>query len=68
MGTIQSTMPELTPNLKKAIRWISETVLAHPERSRDEILADAQLRFDLAPRECDFLNQNFNDLASGKGY
>jgi len=64
MGTIQSAMPELSPNLKKAVRWISDTVTGHPEKPRDTVLAEAQLRFDLSPRECEFLDQNFTELTS----
>lgn len=51
-------------NLKKAVCWISETVQEHPEKSREEIITDAELRFDLSPRECEFLNTNFTKLTS----
>ena len=57
-GTIQG----LSANLKKAVCWISETVQEHPERSRGEIITEAELRFDLTPRECEFLNTRFTDL------
>jgi len=56
----------LSANLKKAVRWISETVQEHPERSRERIITDAELRFDLAPRECEFLNSKFLELTTGK--
>ncbi len=65
-------MGESTPlqtrsaGLKKAICWISETVQQHPEKKRDDILKEAQLRFDLSPAECDFLDKNFADMAAGK--
>ena len=61
MGDIQS-IPGLSANLKKAIRWIGETVREHPETTREAIITEAQLRFDLTPRECEFLNQNFLEL------
>ena len=64
MGETKS-VPELSANLKKAIIWISETVRDHPEKLRDTILTEAQLRFDLPPRECEFLDQNFRKLTSG---
>jgi len=64
MGDIESG-PELSANLKKAIRWIGETVSEKPQTARDTILSEAQLRFDLTPRECAFLDQNFRDLTSG---
>lgn len=63
MGDIQS-VPGLSANLKKAICWIGETVREHPEKLREEIIAEAELRFDLTPRECEFLNQNFLELTS----
>jgi len=52
--------------LKKAIRWISETVQEHPEKAREQILREAQLRFDLSPAECEFLDANFTDMAAGR--
>lgn len=63
MGDIES-LPELSANLKKAIRWIGETVGNNPEKARNSILSEAQLRFDLTPRECAFLDQNFRDLTA----
>ncbi|MFZ5797608.1 MAG: hypothetical protein C4563_04835 [Desulfobulbus sp.] len=58
MGDIQS-VPGLSANLKKAVCWIGETVREHPDIQRDQIINEAELRFDLTPRECEFLNQNF---------
>lgn len=58
-----SSIQGLSANLKKAVRWISETVQEHPEKSRGEIIAEAELRFDLSPREGEFLRTNFMDLA-----
>ena len=65
MGDI-SNIQGLSANLKKAVCWISDTVKVHPEKSRKTIITEAELRFDLTPRECEFLNANFIDLA-GKG-
>lgn len=58
----------ITPstNLKNAIRYLSETVIRHPEMKRKEILAKAELRFDLNPRECEFLNANFQKVIEEK--
>jgi len=58
-----SSIQGLSANLKKAVRWIGETVREHPEKSRDDIIIEAELRFDLNPRECEFLNTNFQELA-----
>ncbi|HID97902.1 MAG TPA: hypothetical protein EYP57_06920 [Thermodesulfobacteriaceae bacterium] len=46
-------------NLRKAIKWISEMVQVHPERGRKEIIYEAEIRFDLSPKECQFLNEKF---------
>jgi len=54
----------MSANLKKAVCWISETVQDHPKKKRDEIIKEAELRFDLTPRECEFLNKNFAELSS----
>ncbi|MEA2084531.1 MAG: hypothetical protein U9O82_09890 [Thermodesulfobacteriota bacterium] len=48
--------------MRKTIRWISETVQAHPEKSRQDIIREAEIRFDLSPTECSFLDQNFSDV------
>ena len=49
-------------NLKKALCWIGETIQSHPEKSRGNIITEAKLRFDLTPREGEFLNTNFTNL------
>jgi hypothetical protein len=65
MGDVQS-VPGLSANLKKAVCWIGETVKEHPEKSREGIISEAEMRFDLTPRECEFLNQNFLKLTTSK--
>jgi len=59
--------PVLTPsaNLKKAVVWLGETMQEHPEKKREKVLQEAQLRFDLTPAECEFLQNNFSKAASG---
>jgi len=47
--------------MRKTLRWISETLFAHPEKTRHQIILEAQVRFDLSPRECRFLEENFDD-------
>ncbi len=53
---------DLSANLKKAICWISECVRDFPEKNRNDIIKEAELRFDLNPRECEFLHSNFSKL------
>lgn len=64
---MSSPSPVQTPsaNLKKAVLWLGETMLDHPEKQRDQVLRDAQLRFDLTPAECEFLESNFKEVAAG---
>ena len=53
---------ELLPegeNLRKAVKWLSDMVKEYPERSRREIILDAEVRFDLSPKECEFLQKRF---------
>lgn len=51
---------ELLPHgekLRNAIRWISEMCKEHPDRTRESLIYEAEIRFDLTPRECAFLNE-----------
>lgn len=57
-----SQAEEILPSgdrIKKAIIWISEMVQSHHEKSRLQIISEAEIRFDLSPKECDFLNRKF---------
>ncbi len=49
--------------MKKAIAAFSEMCQAHPEKKRQDILSDIQFRFDLSPRECEFLDSHFSEEA-----
>jgi hypothetical protein len=53
-------------NLQKAVCWIGDIMKEHPDRKRQKVLSDAQMRFDLTPSECEFLTSNFADVAAGK--
>ena len=52
--------PVSRKKMEKSIRWISETLLSHPERKREEVIREAEIRFDLSPAECTFLTKNFS--------
>lgn len=60
MGDTDTTQPP-GDKIRKAVRWISEMVREHPEKSRVKIVKEAGVRFDLTPRECDFLEQDINN-------
>lgn len=59
MGTTENVQPQ-GEKVKKALRWVSETVQNHPEKKRDSVIKEAEIRFDLSPAECEFLDNNFS--------
>jgi hypothetical protein len=55
-----SSVDEILPSgnkMKKTLCWISEMITAHPEKSRQQIISEAEIRFDLSPKECDFVDR-----------
>ena len=58
MAGVDQVQPT-SDKMKKAIKWISETVLDCPDKKRKNLISEAQLRFDLSPSECEFLHKNF---------
>lgn len=63
-----SQVEEIQPTgdkMKKAITWISATILECPQKRRHTVIEEAQVRFDLSPKECEFLNKNFGDKDQG---
>ena len=45
--------------MRKVLCWVSETLEAHPEKKRLDVFKEAEIRFDLTPRECEFLDSHF---------
>ncbi len=45
--------------VRKALIWLGEATENHPQQTRRQLLEQAEIRFNLTPRECEFLNQNF---------
>jgi hypothetical protein len=62
-----SSVDEIVPSgdkMKKTLCWISETIKEHPEKDRQQIISEAEIRFDLSPKECDFIDRKLrNDSA-----
>ena len=55
-----SSVDEILPTgdkMKKTLCWISDMIKAHPEKSRQQIISEAEIRFDLSPKECDFIDR-----------
>ena len=49
-------------NLQKAVAWLGKAMQQHPEKLRSKVIAEAELRFDLTPAECEFLHRQFRDI------
>ncbi|MDX9835483.1 MAG: hypothetical protein RBT36_09800 [Desulfobulbus sp.] len=47
-------------SLKKALHWVAEALHDHPEKQRLAVLREAQLRYDLTPLECEFLDKHLS--------
>ena len=56
-----SRLPTGSDKMKKAIRWMSEELLNNPQKKRDTVIKEAEIRFDLSPAECEFLSKNFGE-------
>ena len=62
-----SSVDELMPagdKMKKTLCWISEMLKTHPEKKRQQIISEAEIRFDLSPKECDFIDRKLRNEAS----
>ena len=46
---------------KQALAELCELLVKYPEKSRQALLQQVEIKFDLTPKECDFLNRNFQD-------
>ena len=45
--------------LRKCLKWLSEAQRDNPDKTRKQLLREAEIRFDLSPKECEFLDTNF---------
>ncbi len=46
--------------LKKAITLLSELLETQPDKSRSTLLQEVQVKLDLSPMDCEFLNKHFS--------
>jgi hypothetical protein len=46
--------------LRKTLKWVAEIQQSHPEKNREEIIKEAEIRFNLSPKDCEFLDKNFS--------
>jgi hypothetical protein len=52
---MSAIMPE-GEAIRKAIKWISGELQKDPKKSPQQLSSDAVLRFDLSPKEAEFLS------------
>lgn len=45
--------------IRQALKWLSQAVQNQPDTSRRKLLEEAEIRYNLSPRECEFLDCNF---------
>ncbi len=57
-----STLPtqQSGDKMKKALELFSELLKKKPDVSRGTLLNEVEIKFDLSPRECEFLNNHFS--------
>jgi hypothetical protein len=60
MSDVEKLQPD-GEKIRRAVSWISETVKTSPHRKRLDILREAQIRFDLSPRESEFVESRLGD-------
>jgi hypothetical protein len=54
-----ATIKPQSEALRQAIKWLAAMQKTHPEKNRQEIIREAEIRFNLSPRDCEFLDKNF---------
>lgn len=55
---VQYSMHPPGDKMKKAIKELSELQLESPEKKRWQVLQQVELKYDLSPQECEFLNKH----------
>ncbi len=57
------TTPTQRPGdkMKKAICAFSELLQEHPEKNRATLLHQVEIKFDLSPKECEFLDNQLSE-------
>ena len=63
-GNIMSIQPE-GEQLRKAIKWVSNERLDNPGVSLSSLIGDACLKFDLPPKDAEFLMRFFTEKGTG---
>jgi hypothetical protein len=61
-----TVMPE-GEAIRRAIKWVSAELQEHPEKSPKDLVNSAVTRFDLSPKDADFLIQFYAKSKTGPG-
>jgi hypothetical protein len=61
-----NVMPE-GDAIRKAVRWISYELEADPKRPLQKLVHEAGQRFDLSPKEAEFLIEFYRKSKTGQG-
>jgi len=64
MSAVDDILPS-GDKMKKTLCWISEMLQTHPEKNRQQIISEAEMRFDLSPKECDFIDRKLRNEQTG---
>lgn len=59
-----TVMPE-GESVRKAVKWISSELQEHPDQSFRKLVTEAISRFDLSPKEGEFLMAFYQDGEKG---
>ena len=57
---VQYAMHPTGDKMKKAVKEFSELLLESPGKNRWQLLQQIELKYDLSPQECEFLNSHFS--------
>jgi|GEM_PF-1515334 len=49
--------------IRQAVAWISEMTQKHPDKKRSSFILEAESRFDLTPKESQFLLRKLSENA-----
>lgn len=56
---MEPQVPTDHDKMRKVLKWVSEQLSMHPEKTRKQVLEEAEFHFDLSPQDCEFLNRHF---------
>jgi hypothetical protein len=59
--TSQQPTKKAGDKTKQALAELSELLGKYPDKPRKALLQQVEIKYDLTPKECEFLNRNFQD-------